>query len=162
MTVVEESQLDTLSVAERSRYSSFMDEHGKEVFQVCLDADFESELAYLKAKIEAGANFIITQMFFDAMVFDSFVQACRGAGITVPIIPGIMCISNYNGFKRMTKLCKNRVPQSLLDVVEGAKDDELAMKEVGFKLGVDLCKQLLDLAGLRQTGRATVSRKTSA
>ena len=55
---------------------------------VCSDADFAAELAYLRSKVDAGADFIITQMFFDVDVFIAFVAACRAAGITVPIMPG--------------------------------------------------------------------------
>ena len=60
---------------------------------MCSDVDFVAELAYLKAKVDAGANIIVTQMFFDVEVYLSFVDACRAAGIKVPIVPGIMCIT---------------------------------------------------------------------
>lgn len=58
------------------------------------------------------------QMFFDVDVFIQFVQDCRARGITVPILPGIMCIQNYRGFSRMTRFCKTRVPKSIVDRVE--------------------------------------------
>ena len=74
---------------------------------VCRDDDFERELNYLKAKVDAGADFIITQMFFDVKCFIAFVKACRRVGIMCPIVPGIMCIQNYGGFDRMTKFCKS-------------------------------------------------------
>lgn len=57
-------------------------------------------------------------MFFDVNVFIQFVQDCRARGITVPILPGIMCIQNYRGFSRMTRFCKTRVPKSIVDRVE--------------------------------------------
>ena len=57
---------------------------------VCHDADYATELAYLKEKVDAGADLIITQMFFEVEVFDKFVNDCRAVGIAVPILPGIM------------------------------------------------------------------------
>jgi methylenetetrahydrofolate reductase (NADPH) len=71
---------------------------------VCLDGDFKAEMQYLKQKVDAGADCVITQMFFDPEVYGSFVSACREAGITVPILPGIMCINSYGGFVRMTNV----------------------------------------------------------
>lgn len=88
---------------------------------VCHDDDFEKEMDYLQAKIDAGADFIITQMVFESQVYASFVAACRARGITCPIVPGIMCIQNYGGFKRMTAFCKSRVPASLVEKMEAAK-----------------------------------------
>ena len=114
---------------------------------VCSDEDFAKELAYLKQKVDAGADFIITQMFFDTEVFLSFVTACRAIGITVPIMPGsplqciyreksrscsllsfdfflpagLMVIQSYGGFKRMIAFCKSRVPASLLEMLDAVK-----------------------------------------
>lgn len=111
---------------------------------VCRDADYETEMEYLKAKVDAGADMIITQMFFDADVFLTFVQDCRERGITVPIVPGVMVIQNYGGFNRMTAFCKSRVPQSVRDAMELAKDDEAAVKATGIQLGTDMCKKLVE------------------
>eukprot|EP00178_Gracilaria_changii_P002636 TRINITY_DN1393_c0_g1_i1.p1 TRINITY_DN1393_c0_g1~~TRINITY_DN1393_c0_g1_i1.p1 ORF type:complete len:614 (-),score=79.06 TRINITY_DN1393_c0_g1_i1:5559-7400(-) len=103
----------------------------------------DEEMAFLKEKVDAGADFIITQMFYDVDTFLGFVRDCREAGITVPILPGILPIQNYNGFKRMTGFCKTFVPQAILDAMEPIKDDDLAVKEFGIRLGVDMCKRIL-------------------
>lgn len=111
---------------------------------VSTDAAYKEELAYLKKKVDAGANFIITQMFFDAPLFLKFVKDCRDVGINVPIMPGIMLIQSYGGFKRMTKLCKSRVPQDVVDALEAIKDDADKVKEFGKDFGYKVCKHLVD------------------
>ena len=68
-------------------------------------ASMEEDVRFLKEKCDAGADFIITQLFYDTDVFLKWVDQCRAAGITCPIIPGIMPIQNYTGFKRMTSFC---------------------------------------------------------
>lgn len=141
MTVV--NTLEELTPSERARCSVEPKEDGSTVYLVCKDADFELELDYLKRKVDAGADYIITQMFFDVEVFVTFVRACRAAGITVPILPGIMCISTYGGFKRMTSFCKTRVPDELAAEMEAVKADEAAVKELGFRFGVTMCRNLL-------------------
>ena len=70
--------------------------------------------------MDAGATAIITQMFFDPEVFGIFVKDCRNLGITVPIIPGIMCIGNQGGFKRMTGFCKTRIPDAIMSSLDEA------------------------------------------
>lgn len=110
---------------------------------VCSDEDYASEIEYLRSKVQAGADLIVTQMVFDADVYATFVHDCRAVGITVPIIPGIMCINNYGGFQRMTTLCKSRVLDETKAAIEAAKDSEAAMKEVGVAQGVLLCRNLL-------------------
>ena len=142
MTQVDD--LDALSNDEKTRCSIEYKEDGTKVILVCKDADYECELEYLKQKVDAGAAYIITQMFFDAHVFVNFVKACRAKGITVPIIPGIMCISTYGGFKRMVSFCKTRVPEELHQQMEAAKADEHAVKELGFTFGIAMCRSLLE------------------
>ena len=83
---------------------------------VCSDEDFEIELNYLKEKCDAGADVIITQLFYDFDVFVTFVKACRAKGITVPIVPGIMPLNAHGGFKRMTGFCKTRIPPAMAQV----------------------------------------------
>ncbi|PXF48794.1 putative methylenetetrahydrofolate reductase [Gracilariopsis chorda] len=104
---------------------------------------YDKEMEYLKEKVDAGADFIITQMFYDVDTFLSFVRRCRDIGITVPILPGILPIQNYTGFKRMTGFCRTFVPQSILDAMEPIKDDDVAVKEFGIRLGIDMCRRIL-------------------
>ncbi len=83
-------------------------------------------------------------MFFDVDVFKTFVNDCRTWGINCPIIPGLMCINAYAGFKRMTKFCKTRVPKYLEDKMESIKDDAVAVKAFGVDFGHQVCRSLLD------------------
>ena len=82
-------------------------------------------------------------MFFDCEVYNSFVTACRRKNILVPIVPGIMPISNYSGFKRMIKFCKTRVPESIMNEIEALKDDEKGITEYGRKFATLMCKKLI-------------------
>ncbi|KAL5549748.1 hypothetical protein UlMin_004979, partial [Ulmus minor] len=100
---------------------------------------YHNDLSYLKKKVDAGANFITTQMFYDTDVFLKFVHDCRQIGITCPIVPGIMPINNYKGFLRMTRFCKTKVSIVLEDI----KDNEEAMRSYGIHLGTEKCKKIL-------------------
>uniref|UniRef100_M4BR52 MTHFR SAM-binding regulatory domain-containing protein n=1 Tax=Hyaloperonospora arabidopsidis (strain Emoy2) TaxID=559515 RepID=M4BR52_HYAAE len=106
--------------------------------------DLEAGVQYLKKKVDAGADFVISQLFYDVSVFLDFVQACRAAGITVPIIPGIMPIQNYGGFERMTSFCKTFVPDDVREALEPIKDNDEAVKDYGVQLGITMSQQLID------------------
>lgn len=127
-----------LSETEKSRVVQV----GKDLL-VCRDDQFEIEMRYLKEKVDAGAGMIVTQMFYDVDVFLAFVDKCREYDINVPVIPGIMCVTNYGGFKRMGALCKTRVPKEVNDAFEAVKDDADKVKEVGIEIGVKMCRKLL-------------------
>lgn len=129
----------TLTDAEKGRSSEF---DGKTY--CCLDADYKKEMDYLKEKVDAGADLIITQMFFDVEVFKQFVKDCRAWGINCPVVPGLMCINAYAGFVKMTKFCKTRVPKSLQEKMDSIKDDAAAVKEFGIQYGTEVCKDLMD------------------
>lgn len=105
--------------------------------------NYRSDLEYLKQKVDAGAEVIVTQLFYDVDVFLRFVADCREMGIEVPILPGIMPIQTYNGFKRMTGFCKTYVPQELTDALEPIKDNEEAVKAYGVHLGTEMCRKIL-------------------
>ena len=75
------------------------------------------EMKCLKEKIDAGVNFIFTQMFYDVEIFIAWVKAVRAAGITVPIVPGIAPIQTWNGFIKSTSLSRTEIPRSLLDAL---------------------------------------------
>jgi len=104
----------------------------------------EDDIKHLKAKVDNGADIIITQLFYDCDIFIDFVKKCREAGINVPIIPGLMPIQTYAGFKRMTTLSKTFVPQEINDALEPIKDNDEEVKKYGVKLCVEMCKKLLD------------------
>lgn len=84
----------------------------------------EDDIKYLKDKIDAGADFIITQLFFDNELFYKWVADCRQAGINCLIIPGIMPILGYDRFHRMLKFTKTQVPQEVLAALEPLKNDD--------------------------------------
>lgn len=102
-----------------------------------------ADIEYLRQKIEAGADFVVTQLFYDVDAYLQFVLDCRSVGITAPILPGIMPLMTYGGFKRMTAFCKTRVPQHVLDTLEAIKDNEDAVKAYGVSLGTMMCQRLL-------------------
>jgi methylenetetrahydrofolate reductase (NADPH) len=140
MTIV--NDISTLTPTELARCAKLVNEQGEEIITVCKDDDFVKEMDYLVEKVNAGANCIITQMFFDVNVFVTFVNACRERGITIPIIPGIMCIATRAGFDRMTRFCKVRVPQHLRDEIANIQD-EVACKELGIRFGTEMCSELI-------------------
>eukprot|EP00072_Mus_musculus_P056058 XP_006538682.1 PREDICTED: methylenetetrahydrofolate reductase isoform X3 [Mus musculus] len=105
---------------------------------------FEDDLKHLKEKVSAGADFIITQLFFEASTFFSFVKACTEIGISCPILPGIFPIQGYTSLRQLVKLSKLEVPQKIKDVIEPIKDNDAAIRNYGIELAVSLCRELLD------------------
>lgn len=83
-------------------------------------------------------------MFFDVEVFKTFVRDCRKWGINCPIVPGLMCINAYNGFVKMAKFCKTRVPKDLQDKMDSIKDDAAAVKAFGIEFATLVCKDLIE------------------
>eukprot|EP01026_Neomeris_dumetosa_P055067 TRINITY_DN4982_c0_g2_i1.p1 TRINITY_DN4982_c0_g2~~TRINITY_DN4982_c0_g2_i1.p1 ORF type:complete len:598 (+),score=95.62 TRINITY_DN4982_c0_g2_i1:193-1986(+) len=108
------------------------------------EENYWKDLAYLKKKIDAGGEFVITQLFYDVERFLQFVKDARSLGIECPIIPGIMPIMTYNGFKKMTMFCKTQVPTEIANKVEELKDNDAALKQYGIDLGYEMCKRILD------------------
>ena len=82
-------------------------------------------------------------MFFDTDVFIQFHKDCRAAGINCPIIPGIMLVTKYGGFKRMCGFCKTRVPPSVAERIEALKDDEEGLKAYGTEFAVEMSRRLI-------------------
>jgi methylenetetrahydrofolate reductase (NADPH) len=102
------------------------------------------ELIWLKEKVDAGANFIFTQMFYDADMFIDWVHGVRAVGITVPVVPGIMPIQTWNGFLRAaTAIARTIIPQSYLDALEPYKNNDEKVREIGTKLVADMCRKIL-------------------
>lgn len=106
----------------------------------------DEEIAHLKEKVDAGAHFIITQLFYDVDVFLDFVTRCRAAGIDCPILPGIMPIQSYTSFKRMTDYCQVAVPDHVWKRLDPVKGDDEAVKEVGCEIAANMCRRILSEA----------------
>merc|ERR1719394_817552 len=137
---VVEGGVADLTPSEARRARIVKDDQGKDIVTVCRDASYAKEMAYLKEKIDAGADFIITQMFLDANVYLAFVEDCKKWGINVPVVPGIMCLNGFGGLKRMTELCKTRLPAGLLEEATAANTSDDAFKAWGITAGVRMCK----------------------
>jgi methylenetetrahydrofolate reductase (NADPH) len=106
-------------------------------------ADRGSDLGYARAKQDAGAGFLITQLFFDNELYFEFVEDARAAGITVPIVPGIMPITNYGQIKRFTEMCGASIPDELERELNGRADDPEAVAELGVAYATLQCSDLL-------------------
>jgi methylenetetrahydrofolate reductase (NADPH) len=104
---------------------------------------YEQDLLHLKDKVDAGADLVITQLFFDGERFTRFLRDCRALGISVPILPGIMPIHTYNGFQKATAMSGTSVPAALRDSLLAVKDDDEAVRRVGGEYCLKLCKQVL-------------------
>ncbi|CAG8552113.1 20470_t:CDS:2 [Cetraspora pellucida] len=106
--------------------------------------DKDDDLRRLKEKVDAGADFIVTQVFYDVDLFLNWVKKCRAIGITCPIIPGLLPIQNYNGFNRIVSLSKTIVPKFVTEALEPIKHDDSAVKEYGIKLAVEMIRKMYD------------------
>lgn len=111
--------------------------------KVCTEEQMAEEIAYLKAKIDAGGDYIITQLFFDNSFFVKFVKAVRAAGITVPILPGMLPPLAYAGFNRMTELCKTFVPAAVRAKADSLKDAPAEeFRAWGVELVAGMCREM--------------------
>ncbi len=104
----------------------------------------EKDIENLKKKVDAGADFIITQLFFDNRFFFDFLERAEGVGIEVPIIPGIMPIINLNQIKRFTEMCGASIPEPLLSRLEEVQDDPSAVEAYGIEYATRQCEELLE------------------
>lgn len=103
--------------------------------------NMKMDLQYLKEKVDAGANYIITQMFFDNSKFFDFVKSCRENGITVPIIPGIKPITNRKHMNTLPRLFHVEIPEALANQLQKTTTDEGA-KKIGIEWCIQQCKEL--------------------
>ena len=112
--------------------------------EVHIDAvDADTDLRYCKEKVDAGAKFLITQLFFDNAHYYDFVERARDIGIDVPIIPGIMPIMNAGQVQRMTAMCGTAIPTPLQEQLEQRADDPAAAAELGVAYATLQCADLL-------------------
>jgi methylenetetrahydrofolate reductase (NADPH) len=105
--------------------------------------DLAHDLRFLREKVEAGATFAITQLFFDNELYFRFVEEARAAGIEIPIIPGIMPITDFKQIKTITGMCKASIPQRLLEALEWRAHDSDAVLQLGVAYATLQCAELL-------------------
>jgi methylenetetrahydrofolate reductase (NADPH) len=106
-------------------------------------ASSESDIEFLKAKQDAGASFLITQLFYDNEFYFDFVARAREAGVTVPIIPGVMPVTNLRNIRRITELCKSELPEPFERQLEAREDDPQALQDLGVAYATLQCVDLL-------------------
>lgn len=107
-------------------------------------ASFDSDMSNLKRKVDAGADFVTTQLFFDNAVYFRFVEKCRAAGINVPIVPGIMPVLSLKQIQRFTQMCGASLPPKLIKRLEAAGDYGDAVEAVGIDWGLTQIRDLVE------------------
>lgn len=130
----------------------FIRENYGDYFTICVagyphghpdSTNYQDDLIHLKEKIDAGADFIITQLFFRAETFIKYVDDCRQLGITCPILPGILPIQSYESLRHIIKLSKLEVPDDIINQLESIKENDEAVRKYGIDMCVKLCRELL-------------------
>jgi len=120
-------------------------------------ADERADLENLKAKVDAGADRCITQFFFEAEDFLRFRDRAAAAGINVPIVPGIMPVSNFSAVNRIAGLCGSKVPPWFASMFDGLDDDLETRRMIAATVAGDLCRRLRD-EGVQQFHFYTLNR----
>lgn len=107
-------------------------------------ASLADDLRHLRTKVDAGVDFLITQLFFDSREYFAFLVRARAAGIQVPILPGIMPITNLSQIKRFTATCGATIPTALLARLEEVGEDPEQVRAIGVGYATRQCRELLD------------------
>ena len=132
---------------------SWIREHSADHFHVEIAAYPEThpdakspaaDLVFFKNKVDAGANSAITQYFYNPNAYYDFAERCAAAGIQIPIYPGIMPITNYDGLIRFSDNCGADVPRWIRKRLQAYEDDEASLKRFGVEVVTRLCEDLLD------------------
>lgn len=105
--------------------------------------NMEWEVRYFKKKVGAGADFSITQMFFENKYYYEFLEMCERAGIGIPVIPGIMPITNFKQIKKFASMCGATIPQSLVERMEKVEDKPEEVAKLGVEFAIRQCEDLL-------------------
>lgn len=103
----------------------------------------EADLTHLRRKADAGAAFVTTQLFFDNAVYYRFVEKCRAAGITVPIVPGIMPVLSLKQIQRFTQMCGATLPEQLTKRLEAAADNADVVETIGIDWALNQIRGLI-------------------
>jgi methylenetetrahydrofolate reductase (NADPH) len=103
----------------------------------------EEDWNHLQEKVNAGGDFIITQLFFDNRDFFTFEKRMREKGVTVPIIPGIMPITNYSQILRFSRVCGANIPETVVEDLEAIQHDHDAVQQYGITFATRQCRELV-------------------
>lgn len=106
--------------------------------------DAATDLVNLKRKVDAGADGVFTQLFYVNELFFRFRDQCDAAGIAVPIVPGIMPITEYARIRRITSMCGTSFPPELTARLEAVQDDKAAQFDIGVEFAIEQCRELID------------------
>jgi methylenetetrahydrofolate reductase (NADPH) len=147
--------IDLVNQVVRMNHGKYMDEELLEVSSTdfCIgiagypEKHFESpsmksDLKHLKQKIDAGSDYIVTQMFFDNKKYFEFVRTCRESGITVPIVPGIKVLTTKKQINLLPKTFHIELPDELIEAVEKCETDK-QVREVGIEWCINQCRELV-------------------
>lgn len=104
----------------------------------------DEDLLNLKTKVNAGADFLVTQLFFDNKYYFRFVEQARKHKINCRIIPGIIPLTSYNQIERFTKMSAAKIPDELVEQIETHKHDSEKMYEIGVEFTINQCRELLE------------------
>ena len=105
--------------------------------------DLETDLRHLKTKVDAGVDFLVTQLFFDNKDYFAFVERARALGITRPIVAGIWPITNLSQIQRITGMCGATIPKDLVARLEAARGDAEAIRAIGVEHATAQCRELV-------------------
>jgi methylenetetrahydrofolate reductase (NADPH) len=136
-----------------SELCAFMRRHFADYFSIgvagfpeghVLCPDKDQDARYLKIKIDNGADFVITQLFFDNEVYFDYIKRLKGLSVTARIIPGILPITNYPSLLKFCALCGATVTDEVKSIFEPIQEDKEATLEAGIKFAVQQCRELLE------------------
>jgi methylenetetrahydrofolate reductase (NADPH) len=122
--------------------------------------NIDQDIDNLKKKVDAGADFIITQLFFDNRFYFDFLDKVKAVGINIPVLPGIMPIVNVNQVKKFTKMCGASIPDSLISKLEKVQDKPESVQAIGIEHATQQCDELIQ-AGCPGIHFYTLNRSNS-
>lgn len=105
---------------------------------------FDKDIEFLRYKVDKGTDFIVTQLFFDNDYYFDFVERARRAGITIPIVPGIMPITNFKQIKKFSEMIGTKIPEYLVQQLRKYSDNSKKTYQIGVDFAIKQCKELLD------------------
>ena len=107
--------------------------------------DADTCAKHLKHKVDCGADFVITQLFFELQQYAAFLERCRRFGISCPVIPGILPVHGYDRFRRIVQLTGATVPESVWERLRAIQQDDARVRDYGVELGTEMCQSLMAL-----------------